>query len=79
MKIRTYTDRAREVPDGFICDGCGAVRKKGVGNGKWCAAFCRDLVVNANGRIVKCFECTMACRSMLIVEGIGGKYETERH
>ena len=72
MKIRTYTNPAREVGDGFTCDGCGAVRKEAIGKGHWCADFRRELIVTAGGTVIKCFECTFACRSKLIAEGVGG-------
>ena len=70
MKIRTYTNPAREVGDGFTCDGCGAVRKEAIGKGHWCADFRRELIVTADGTVIKCFECTFACRSKLIAEGV---------
>ena len=72
MKIKTYTDPARNVPNGFTCDGCGAVRNESIGKGKYCADFRRELIVTASSKIVKCFECTMACRSTLIAEGVKG-------
>ena len=72
MKIRTYINPDREVSDGFTCNSCGAVHNETIGKGKYCADFRRELIVTADGKIVKCFECTMACRSKLIAEGVGG-------
>lgn len=72
MKIRTYTDRAREVPDGFHCNDCGAIRNAAVGDDKCCGGFGRDLIPDRAGRLIKCFDCVLACRSRLIVESWGG-------
>ena len=68
MKIRTYTDQDREVPDGFTCDGCGALRNETIGNGKICAAFRRGLLTAKDGKGIKAFECVLACRNCLILD-----------
>lgn len=74
MKIKTYTDPAREVPNGFTCGGCGAVRNESLGKRKYCSAFRRELLAGKDGCMIKCFECVLACRSALIAAGtFGGK------
>lgn len=73
MKIKTYTDPAREVPNGFTCDGCGAVRNESLGKKKYCSAFRRELMAGKDGSMIKCFECVLACRSQLIRDGAGGE------
>ncbi len=72
MKIRTYTDPAREVPDGYTCDNCGALRNETIGSRKTCAGFRRELLITKDGKAIKAFECVLACRSRLIVESVGG-------
>lgn len=78
MKIKTYTSPDREVSDGFTCDNCGAIRNGSIGNGKWCAGFRADLITAPDGTVVKCFECTMACRAKLIAEGMAVSKEQRK-
>lgn len=78
MKIKTYTNPAREVSDGFACDNCGGIRNGSIGSGRWCADFRVDLVTAPDGTVVKCFECTMACRAKLIAEGMSALKEQQR-
>lgn len=78
MKIKTYTNPARDVSDGFTCGNCGAIRNGSIGKGKWCAGFRADLVTAPDGTVVKCFECMMACRAKLIAEGMAGLKEQQR-
>ncbi len=73
MKIRTYTDQAREVPDGFTCEGCGALRNNALRQEKSCYGFRRELLLTPDGRPIKAFECVLACRNGLIMEKLGGQ------
>ena len=70
MKIRTYTDPVREVPDGFTCENCGAIRNDLIGKGKSCAAFRRTLLIAKDGDAIKAFECALACRTQLIEDAL---------